>query len=82
MSNFSRFPLKSLKIISSKYLLPPPPTPCVYVFYYVGDGYDESDPFIDNSECFDETVPQVIKYTIPYRNKFEVNSEISDLCGS
>ena len=24
------------------------------------DGYDESDPFIDNSECFDETVPQEI----------------------
>ena len=43
---------------------PPPRSPRVYVFYYVGDGYDESDPFIDNSECFDETVPQVIKYTI------------------
>ena len=25
----------------------------------LGDGYDESDPFIDNSECFDENVPQV-----------------------
>jgi ubinuclein len=27
--------------------------------YYeeLGDGYDESDPFIDNSECFDEVVP-------------------------
>jgi len=24
----------------------------------LGDGYDESDPFIDNSECFDENVPQ------------------------
>ena len=26
----------------------------------LGDGYDESDPFIDNSECFDEVVPQEI----------------------
>jgi len=26
----------------------------------LGDGYDESDPFIDNSECFDENVPQEI----------------------
>jgi HPC2 and ubinuclein domain len=27
--------------------------------YYedLGEGYDESDPFIDNSECFDEVVP-------------------------
>ena len=24
----------------------------------IGDGYDEDDPFIDNSECFDEVVPQ------------------------
>ena len=26
----------------------------------LGEGYDESDPFIDNSECFDEVVPQEI----------------------
>jgi len=26
----------------------------------LGEGYDESDPFIDNSECFDENVPQEI----------------------
>ena len=25
---------------------------------HLGEGYDESDPFIDNSECFDEVVPQ------------------------
>ena len=24
------------------------------------EGYDESDPFIDNSECFDEIIPQEI----------------------
>ena len=27
---------------------------------HLGEGYDESDPFIDNSECFDEVVPQEI----------------------
>ena len=33
-------------------------------FADVGDGYDESDPFIDNSECFDEVVPQeTMKYS-------------------
>merc|ERR1712059_34639 len=26
----------------------------------IGEGYDESDPFIDNSECFDEVVPQEV----------------------
>ena len=26
----------------------------------IGDGYDEDDPFIDNSECFDEVVPQEV----------------------
>eukprot|EP00092_Neocalanus_flemingeri_P001632 GFUD01001742.1.p1 GENE.GFUD01001742.1~~GFUD01001742.1.p1 ORF type:complete len:961 (-),score=273.49 GFUD01001742.1:501-3383(-) len=26
----------------------------------LGEGYDEDDPFIDNSECFDEVVPQEI----------------------
>ena len=30
-------------------------------FADVGDGYDETDPFIDNSECFDEVVPQVTR---------------------
>ena len=29
-------------------------------FDHLGEGYDESDPFIDNSECFDEIVPQEI----------------------
>ena len=29
-------------------------------FDLLGEGYDESDPFIDNSECFDEVVPQEI----------------------
>merc|ERR1711864_59552 len=26
----------------------------------IGEGYDEPDPFIDNSECFDEVVPQEV----------------------
>ena len=26
----------------------------------LGEGYGENDPFIDNSECFDEVVPQEI----------------------
>ena len=26
----------------------------------IGEGYDEDDPFIDNSECFDEVVPQEV----------------------
>ena len=29
-------------------------------FDLLGEGYDESDPFIDNTECFDEVVPQEI----------------------
>lgn len=26
----------------------------------IGEGYDEDDPFIDNSECFDERVPEEV----------------------